>query len=132
MTWKRVITSEPVDALARIVTSPGPRYEVCSNGWESGAFSRVFVPFDPNDRMTGKISGRMVVLGRRIGPTWKGWTLVCQCNCGNFVIARARHIRHQSVRMCGECEVTRVMCGADRPDRVKKDGTIIEDRRGTR
>ena len=115
-TWERVIPSKPVDALARIVTSSGSRYEVCARGWEPGAFSRVEVPFE-HDKLSGRISGRLVVLGRRVGESKGGWSWICQCNCGNYVIARARHIRHQSVRMCGECEMVRKMSGAQQPVR---------------
>jgi hypothetical protein len=117
VTWERIITSEPVDTLARVVTSPGLEYEVCSCGWEPGAFSRVLVPFIP-DKMAGRVSGRVTVLGG-LEISVKGWSLVCRCNCGNYMILRHRHIRHQSVRMCGECEAVRKMCKADRPERKK-------------
>jgi hypothetical protein len=120
-TWEKVITSDPIDALARIVTSPGPKYEVCSQGWEPGAFSRVPIPCS-RDRMTGRTSGRLMVLGKRevTSISVKGWSLVCRCNCGNYVILRHRHIRHQSVKMCSECEAVRKMCKADQPPRVYK------------
>jgi hypothetical protein len=120
--WEKVVTSEPVDTLARIVTSPRPhpRTEACSCGWEPGAFSRVEIPYTKIN-LSGRRSGRLVVLGKRQDVTSKqvkGWSLVCRCVCGNHVIARHRHVRHQSVRMCGECEATRKMCGAKAPARV--------------
>lgn len=95
--WWRVITSDPVDRLARIVTSPAP-------GWAPGCFSREQLSYIP-DRMTGKVSGRLTVLGRRaFSSETNGWSLVCRCYCGNHVLARHRHIRHRSVCLCAECE----------------------------
>jgi predicted RNA-binding Zn-ribbon protein involved in translation (DUF1610 family) len=116
MTWERIKIAEPIDVTARIVTSPGPKYEAYSSGWAPGAFSRVLVPYKA-DKLSGRKLGLLTVMGRRIDKTMGGWNFVCRCNCGNYVLARARHIRHQSVRMCGECETTMDRSGADKPSR---------------
>ena len=130
-TLDRVRVSRPVDWLARIVTSKGPRYEHASSGWEPGAFSRVEIPHSTRDergrrhKLVGRVSGHLTVLGHRVQPEGadlktKGWVWVCRCNCGNIVLARAKHIRHQSVRMCAECQDTTDRADHWQPKRLKR------------
>lgn len=126
-TFDRVLSSAPIDWLARVVTSRGPRYEPAARGWEPGAFSRARIPFEVmktdrrRHRLVGCRSGRLTVMGRRVDGH-RGWHWVCRCNCGNYVLARARHIRHQSVRMCGECEDVRARKAETRPGRAYRPG----------
>lgn len=120
-THERVITSQPVDWLARVVTSAGPEYSPAARGWEPGAFSRVSIPYDVRHRLTGRVCGRLVVLGcLPDGRGSKGWRIVARCSCSNHVILRARHVRHQSIRMCAECDDVRRLANGRRPARVKK------------
>lgn len=104
-TFDRVLSSEPIDWLARVVTSDGFRYKA-SRGWGPGAFSRVRVPFVP-----GKLSGKTGT-SHRTGQTLR------RAQPKGLVLDRPMQLR----------QLRHPARSPYKPTRISKAGGVVPDR----
>jgi hypothetical protein len=103
---QKVITSEPIDRTAAMVTSRGVRYEspkkIIQRHWEIPPST---IPVGPSERdFTGLRCGRFVVVGKlSVQKDSRGGTSLwlVRCDCSHYETRRSKSLRNP--RNKGDC-----------------------------
>jgi hypothetical protein len=111
--WDAILASAPLNATAGAVTSKGYQYEPeigSRNIHEWDAPPPLMPVSDTHIRntsfvdLTGRVIGRLTVLGMmRSDPSQKAlW--VCRCACGKYIGQRARALKSGNRDRCDTCD----------------------------
>lgn len=109
-TWDAVLASAPLNATAGAVTSKGYEYKpavvVTETRWDGPPSMVRHVVDDLHPDLTGRVVGRLTVIGKL---AWRpnGDTMwVCRCACGIYVGRRSKSLKAGKGGQCNECNHT--------------------------
>lgn len=110
-TWDAVLASSPLNATAGAVTSNGYEYRpeagvITEMRWDGPPAMVRHVADALHPDLTGRVVGRLTVIGKL---AWKpkGDTMwVCRCVCGTYVGRRSKTIKNGKGCQCNECAHT--------------------------
>ena len=105
----RVITSDPINRVARRVVQPGTHYDnpvqLNQAHWENAPPTTGRFPGTPDGDLTGTKFGRMEVVGYLASGKNKGAIWLVRCSCGDYETRRSSAIRNgsNSIDCCNKC-----------------------------